>query len=135
MHLGMLTVSGGWGKPMVNRERLLMRLILASYLVMLCVLSANAAPATIIPNAAPISLNIRTAGDLANACTIKPTNKVVRQINRTRMAPGFACLTHRPNAVRPWSSSPAGSEQMRLARTTWRAPHFFFMSVRFPCTG
>jgi len=73
---------------MVNRERLLMRLILASYLVMLCVLSANAAPATIIPNAAPISLNIRTAGDLANACTIKPTNKV--DFARLNFCNGFA---------------------------------------------
>ena len=79
MHLGMLTVSGGWGKPMVNRERLLMRLILASYLVMLCVLSANAAP---------ISLNVRTAGDLANACTIKPTNKV--DFARLNFCNGFA---------------------------------------------
>jgi len=64
---------------MVNRERLLMRLILASYLVMLCVLSANAAP---------ISLNVRTAGDLANACTIKPTNKV--DFARLNFCNGFA---------------------------------------------
>jgi hypothetical protein len=55
-----------------------MRFILIFYLAVVCTLSTQAAAPTKAPRAAPVSINIRTAGDLADACTVSPNKAVSR---------------------------------------------------------
>jgi hypothetical protein len=48
----------------------------------------RAAPATAAPKAAPVSVNVRAAGDLADACTVKPANRA--DFARLSFCNGFA---------------------------------------------
>jgi hypothetical protein len=83
---------------MADREQLLMptqltsmqsrRLLIVCCLAMSCIFPALAAPPTITPKAAPVSVNVRTAGDLADACTIKPANR--SDFARLNFCNGFA---------------------------------------------
>ena len=52
-----------------------MRFILVFCLVLVCASPIHAAAPTKSPKPSPISLNIRTAGELANACTVTPTSQ------------------------------------------------------------
>jgi hypothetical protein len=71
-----------------------MRFILIFYLAVVCTLSTQAA-ATKAPRAAPVSINIRTAGDLADACTVSPNSK--SSFARLNFCNGFAQGTLQTN--------------------------------------
>ncbi|HUB47058.1 MAG TPA: Rap1a/Tai family immunity protein [Acetobacteraceae bacterium] len=53
-----------------------------------CVLPAHAAGSNTQTKAAPLNINIRTAGDLADACTVRPTNQT--SFARLNFCNGFA---------------------------------------------
>jgi hypothetical protein len=53
-----------------------------------CVLPAHAAGPRTQTKVAPLSINIRTAGDLADACTVRPTNQGT--LARLNFCNGFA---------------------------------------------
>jgi hypothetical protein len=103
------------GKRMAEHQQLLMptrlaprqcrRLILVCCLAMSCISPARAALSSTFPKAASVSVNVRTAGDLAYACTVKPASRTdfarlnfcngslteyFRRISRARMEPRFA---------------------------------------------
>lgn len=136
---------------MLNGQRLLMGLIPAFYLATLCAPSAHAAPPAATRKAAPISVNVKTAGDLANACTIKPANKA--DFARLNFCNGFAQGVLQTNQqsqngtkICVPNPSPKRSETMiefarwvraDASRTDDLASTAFlqFMAGRFPCTG
>ena len=64
------------------------RLILVCCLAMSCISPALAAPPTTAPKAAPVSVSVRTAGNLADACTVKPANRT--DFARLNFCNGFA---------------------------------------------
>ncbi len=53
-----------------------------------CALPARAADPGTQPKVAPLNISIRTAGDLADACTVRPTNQVT--LTRLNFCNGFA---------------------------------------------
>jgi len=120
-------------------------------LTTLCMCSAYAASPTAAPEAAPISVGVRTAGDLADACTVKPANRTdFAQLN---FCNGFAQGVIQTNQQSQNGTkicipnpSPKRSETMvefarwvradtsrkdDLASTAFLQ----FMAGRFPCSG
>jgi hypothetical protein len=73
-----------------------MRFILIFYVVVVCTLSTHAAAPTKAPRAAPVSINIRAAGDLADACTVSPNSK--SSFARLNFCNGFAQGTLQTNS-------------------------------------
>jgi hypothetical protein len=119
-------------------------------LAILSASSANAATPTMSTKVTPLDINIRTAGDLADACTISPTSKTgfarvnfcngfaqgILQINGQSSSGAKICI---PNL------SPKRSETMREFASWVRADatrkdelaseaFLRFMAGRFPCT-
>ena len=65
-----------------------MRYVLVFGLGMACASPIYAATSVQSPTAPPVSVNIRTAGDLAEACTVTPTSKA--SFARLNFCNGFA---------------------------------------------
>ena len=64
------------------------RLILVCCVAMSCISPARAALPSTSPRATPVSINVKTAGDLAYACTVKPANRT--DFARLNFCNGFA---------------------------------------------
>jgi hypothetical protein len=126
-----------------------MRIILIFCLSLACVSSVHAAAPTKSPKAAPVNVNIRTAGDLAEACTAIPNSRP--SIARLNFCNGFAqgvLQTERQNPsgtrICMPSPSPKRSETMKEFASWVRADtsrrdavastaFLQFMAGRFPC--
>jgi hypothetical protein len=126
-----------------------MRFILIFYLAVVCTLSTQAAAPTKAPRAAPVSINIRTAGDLADACTVSPNSK--SSFARLNFCNGFAQGTLQTNNQNSSGAkicmpkpTPKRSETMKefaswaradISRKDEVASAAFlrFMAGRFPC--
>ena len=127
-----------------------MRLILVFCLTLACASSIDAAAQTKSLKPPPISLNIRTAGDLADACTVTPNNQT--SFARLNFCNGFAqgiLQTDRqnPNGTKICmpNPSPKRSATMKEFASWVRADvsrkdevasvaFLRFMARRFPCT-
>ena len=95
-----------------------MRFIPTFCLAMVCALPTEAAAPAKAPRATPVSINIRTAGDLADACTVTPTSKT--SFARLNFCNGFAQGILQTNGQNPDgtkicipSPSPKRSETMK----------------------
>jgi hypothetical protein len=84
-----------------------MRFILVFGLTLACASPIHAAAPTKSPKAPPVSLNIRTAGELTDACTATPTSQAsFARLNfcngfaRTQAEQRFVSPTHRLNEAR-----------------------------------
>jgi hypothetical protein len=126
-----------------------MRIILIFCLTLFFVSSAHAAAPTKAPKAPPVNVNIRTAGDLADACTAIPTSQT--SLARLNFCNGFAqgvLQTERQNPsgtkICIPSPSPKRSETMKEFASWVRADasrrddvasvaFLQFMAGRFPC--
>ena len=75
------------------------RLILVCCLAMSCISPAWAALPSTSPKAAPVSVNVRTAGDLAYACTVKPASRT--DFARLNFCNGFAQGVLRDESAEP----------------------------------
>jgi hypothetical protein len=114
-------------------------------------LPTPAAPATTkSPKAAPVSINIRTAGDLADSCSVSPDSKL--NFARLNFCNGFAQGALQTNGQNPSgtkfclpSPAPKRSDTMKefavwlranASRRDELASMVFlqFMGGRFPCT-
>ena len=118
-------------------------------LAMVCALPTEAAAPAKAPRATPVSINIRTAGDLADACTVTPTSKT--SFARLNFCNGFAQGILQTNGQNPDgtkicipSPSPKRSETMKEFASWVRADasrkddlasvaFLRFMAGRFPC--
>jgi hypothetical protein len=127
-----------------------MRFILVFCLTLACASPIYAAAPTQSPKAPPVSLNIRTAGELADACTVAPTSQA--SFARLNFCNGFAqgvLQTDRQNLsgtkICIPNPSPKRSETMKefggwvradASRRDELASVAFlrFMAGRFPCT-
>ena len=136
-------------KPTQLTPRQYHRLILVCCLAMSCISPALAAPPTISPKAAPVFVNVRTAGDLADACTVKPATRT--DFARLNFCNGFAQGVLQTNQqsqngtkICIPSPSPKRSETMAefarwvradVSRKDDLASTAFlqFMAGRFPC--
>jgi Rap1a immunity proteins len=129
-----------------------MRIIVVFCLIVVCVSPTRAAalsrPAKAVP--APISVNIRTAGELADACTTRPTDKA--SFARLNFCNGFAqgvLQTDRqnPNATKICMPSPSPKRSVTMKEfASWvradvsrkddvaSVAFLQFMAGRFPCT-
>ena len=122
-----------------------MRFILVAGLVVVCGQVQAAAPAKAPP---PVSLSIKTAGDLADACTISPKSKI--DFARLNFCNGFAQGVLQTNGQTSGtkiclpSPAPKRSETMKEFATWVRADvarkdavasvgFLQFMAGRFPC--
>jgi hypothetical protein len=123
-------------------------LILLSAVVSLS--PANAAAPMKSANSVPVAINIRTADDLAAACTFKPASRT--DFARLNFCNGFAqgaLQTNQQNPSGPKicipSPSPKRSETMKVFASWVRADisrkddlasvaFLQFMAGRFPCT-
>ena len=112
-------------------------------------LGLHAAPPTKLPTATSVNISIRTAGDLADACTVSPTSKA--NFARLNFCNGFAQGILQTNRQTPSgtkicipSPSPKRSETMKEFATWVRADasrkdelasvaFIRFMGGRFPC--
>ena len=65
-----------------------MRFILVFCLTLVCTSPVHAAAPTKLPTPPPVGLNIRTAGELADACTATPTSQA--SFARLNFCNGFA---------------------------------------------
>jgi Rap1a immunity proteins len=126
-----------------------MRFIPVFCVALTCVFPSAAAPAQSPEKPPPMSLNIRTAGDLAAACTVTPTSKA--SFASLNFCNGFAQGTLQTNTQNPGgpkicipSPSPKRSETMKefagwvradVSRNDDVASVAFlrFMAGRFPC--
>jgi hypothetical protein len=126
-----------------------MRIILIFCLTLFFVSPAHAAAPTKAPKAPPVNVNIRTAGDLADACTAIPNSQT--SLARLNFCNGFAqgvLQTERQNLsgtkVCIPSPSPKRSETMKEFASWVRADasrrddvasvaFLRFMAGRFPC--
>ena len=127
-----------------------MRFILVFCLTLICTAPIQAAAPTKSAKPPPVSLNIRTADDLADACTATPTNQA--SFARLNFCNGFAqgvLQTDRqdPNGTKICipSPSPKRSATMKEFASWVRADgsrkdeiasvaFLRFMAGRFPCT-
>ena len=127
------------------------RLILVCCLAMTCISPAWAALPSTSPKAAPVSVNVKTAGDLAYACTVKPASRT--DFARLNFCNGFAQGLLQTNQQAQNGTkicipnpSPKRSETMAefaawvradASRKDGLASTAFlqFMAGRFPCTG
>ena len=129
-----------------------MRIIVVFCLIVVCVSPTRAAapsrPAKAAP--APISVNIRTAGELADACTTRPTDKA--SFARLNFCNGFAqgvMQTDRqsPNATKICMPNPSPKRSVTMKEfASWvradvsrkddvaSVAFLQFMAGRFPCT-
>ena len=119
-------------------------------ITLVCASPINAAAPTKSPKAPPLSLNIRTAGELADACTVTPTTQA--SFASLNFCNGFAqgvLQTYRQNPsgtkICIPSPSPKRSETMKEFASWVRAEpsrkdelasvaFLRFMAGRFPCT-
>jgi Rap1a immunity proteins len=126
-----------------------MRFILALYLTLAFAVPVRAAAPSQSPQPPSMSLNIRTAGDLAGACTVTPTSKA--SFASLNFCNGFAqgilqTNTQNPNGTKICipSPSPKRSETMKEFASWVRSDasrkdevasvaFLRFMSGRFPC--
>jgi hypothetical protein len=126
-----------------------MRIILIFCLTVVCVSSVHAAAPAKSPKAAPVNVNIRTAGELADACTTIPNSRT--SFARLNFCNGFAqgvLQTERQNPsgtkICIPSPSPKRSETMKEFASWVRADasrradvasvaFLQFMAGRFPC--
>ena len=127
-----------------------MRFILVFCLVLVSASPIHAAAPTKSPKPSPISLNIRTAGELANACTVTPTSQAsFAQLN---FCNGFAQGVLQADGQNPSGTkicfprpSPKRSVTMKEFASWVRADvsrkdevasvaFLRFMAGRFPCT-
>ena len=95
-----------------------MRFILIFCLAVVFGSSTHAAAPAKAPRPAPVNLNIRTAGDLADACTVSPTNQA--SFARLNFCNGFAQGIIQTNSQNPNGTkicipnpSPKRSETMK----------------------
>jgi hypothetical protein len=127
-----------------------MRFVLVFGLSLACVSQIHAATSAQSPPAPPVSLNVRTAGDLADACTVAPTSKA--SFARLNFCSGFAQGILQTNSqdtngtkICIPNPSPKRSETMKefaawvradVSRKDELASVAFlrFMTGRFPCT-
>jgi hypothetical protein len=126
-----------------------MRFILVFCLTLACASPIHAAAPTKSPKAPPVSLNIRTAGELADACTATPTGQA--SFARLNFCNGFAQGVLQTDRQNPSGTkicipnpSPKRSETMKefagwvradVSRRDELASVAFlrFMAGRFPC--
>jgi hypothetical protein len=126
-----------------------MRFILIFCLAVVFGSPTHAAAPAKAPRPAPVNLNIRTAGDLADACTVSPTSQT--SLARLNFCNGFSQGTIQTNTQNPSgtkicipSPSPKRSETMKefagwvradASRKDELASVAFlrFMAGRFPC--
>ena len=126
-----------------------MRITLIFCLSLLFVSSVHAAAPTKSPKAAPVNVNIRTAGDLADACTVTPNSRT--SFARLNFCNGFAQGVLQTQGQNPSgakicvpSPSPKRSETMKEFASWVRADasrrddvasvaFLRFMAGRFPC--
>lgn len=131
-------------------KEVMMRLIPIFCLAMLCAAETHAATPTKAPKGTPAVINIRTASDLADACTLSPTSK--SSFARLNFCNGFAqgiLQTSGQNSsgakICIPSPSPKRSETMKEFARWVRADasrkdelasvaFLRFMTERFPCT-
>jgi Rap1a immunity proteins len=134
----------------VGVKEVTMRLMPIFCLAMICASQTHAATPTKGPKGTPVSINIRTASDLADACTLSPTSK--SSFARLNFCNGFAQGILQTNGQNSSgakicipSPSPKRSETMKefarwVRADTSRqdelasAAFLRFMAGRFPCT-
>jgi hypothetical protein len=127
-----------------------MRAILMSLAAVVSLSPASAATPMKSANNAPVAINIRTAEDLAAACTLKPANR--GDFARLNLCNGFAQGALQTNQQNPNGTkicipnpSPKRSETMKVFASWVRADvsrksdlasvaFLQFMAERFPCT-
>ena len=127
----------------------MMRLIPTFCLAVICASPTCAAAPTKAPGATPVSVNIKSAGDLADACTVSPTSKT--NFARLNFCNGFAQGILQTNGQNSSgtkicipSPSPRRSETMKEFASWVRADasrkddlasvaFLRFMTERFPC--
>jgi Rap1a immunity proteins len=136
---------------MAGSRGYLMRIILVFCLVLACASTIRAAtPTKSQQKAAPISLSIRTAGELGDACTTPPADRV--SFARLSFCNGFAQGVLQTDSQNPNGAkiclprpSPKRSETMKEFAGWVRADpsrkdelpsvaFLQFMAGRFPCT-
>ena len=126
-----------------------MRFALFIWLAVFCTAGLHAAPPTKSPMATSLDISIRTAADLADACTVSPTSKA--NFARLNFCNGFAQGILQTNGQTPRgakicmpSPSPKRSETMKEFATWVKADaarngqevsttFLNFMSSRLPC--
>jgi hypothetical protein len=126
-----------------------MRFVLIFFLTVVFASLTYAAAPTKPPTSTPVSINIRTAGDLADACTLSPTSKI--GFARLNFCNGFAQGIIQTNSqdqngtkICIPSPSPRRSETMKEFASWVRADasrkdelasvaFLRFMAGRFPC--
>jgi hypothetical protein len=126
-----------------------MRFVLIFFLTVVFASLTYAAAPTKPPTSTPVSINIRTAGDLADACTLSPTSKI--SFARLNFCNGFAQGIIQTNSqdqngtkICIPSPSPKRSETMKEFASWVRADasrkdelasvaFLRFMAGRFPC--
>ncbi len=126
-----------------------MRFVLVFCLILAAASLAQAAAPVQAPKPPPVSLNIRTGGDMAEACTVTPTNQA--SFGRLNFCNGLAQGILQTNAQNPNGTkicipnpSPKRSETMKefavwvrtdMPRRVELASVAFlrFMAGRFPC--
>jgi hypothetical protein len=126
-----------------------MRFVLIFFLTVVFASLTYAAAPTKPPTSTPVSINIRTAGDLADACTLSPTSKI--SFARLNFCNGFAQGIIQTNSqdqngtkICIPSPSPRRSETMKEFASWVRADasrkdelasvaFLRFMAGRFPC--
>jgi Rap1a immunity proteins len=126
-----------------------MRFVLIFCVAVVFASPTYAAAPTRAPTSTPVSINIRTAGDLADACTVSPTSQT--SFARLNFCNGFAQGIIQTNTQNPSGTkicipnpSPKRSETMKefagwvradASRKDELASVAFlrFMAGRFPC--
>ena len=137
------------GSVVVSR-RCSVRAILILLSTVISLSPASAATPMKSANSAPVAINIRTADDLAAACTIKPASRT--DFARLNFCNGFAQGVLQTNQQSPSGTkicipnpSPKRSETMKMFASWARADvsrkddlasaaFLQFMAGRFPCT-
>ena len=127
-----------------------MRVVVILLSAVVCISPARAATPAKAANSAPVAVNIRTAGDLAAACTVKPASRT--EFARLNFCNGFAqgvlqTDQQNPNGTKTCipNPSPKRSETMKEFASWVRADvsrkddlasvaFLRFMAGRFPCT-
>jgi hypothetical protein len=123
--------------------------ILVFCLTLACTSPIHAATPTKSPNPAPVSVNIRTAGDLADACTVTPDSRA--SFAKLNFCNGFAQGVLQTDSQNSGGTkicipnpSPKRSETMKEFASWVRADNsrkdqlasvafLRFMAGRFPC--
>jgi hypothetical protein len=146
--------KGAWAgrrTRMAMRSRNTVRYISTCSFALMCVLPAQAAPPAKSAKAPPVVINIRTASDLAAACTVRPTSRT--EFARLNFCNGFAqgvlqtdqqsqsatkiCIPNRSPKRSDTMNEFARWVQADVSRKNELASVAFlqFMAGRFPCTS